>query len=81
MTCSICRAACIAGGNLCAPLDWESREAATEAGIDPDAFKREHVAAQHKMALSGPVWRCEYGHTMDATGYEMMKAAGIPPML
>ena len=78
--CPECSAACQAEGGLCGPMDAHSREAAAEAGIDADAAARDHRKTEHQMTLEGAAWRCRRGHTNEASGVEVMRAAGTEPL-
>ena len=79
--CSQCQHACVEEGGLCAPGDAHSVEVAQEAGIDFHDEQRLHKVRAHKMTIEGAVWRCERGHTREASGQEAMLAAGMEPML
>ena len=82
MICTSCRDQCIFEGGMCAPMDYVSRVVAEEVGItDVDAAVRDHQHVEHYFPLDGAVYRCKSGHTKDAAPADVMRAAGMEPML
>lgn len=81
--CAECQRECEEGGGLCAPLDYDSIEAARSVGItNPKKARLDHRRDDHPMALRGGNWRCgKCGHLTEAEPAVVMRAAGIQPML
>ena len=76
--CEVCRAEC----PQCKPLDFASREVASELGIDDiDGEWEFHYANGHPINLDGALWRCIMGHTVEASGIDVMEAAGARRLL
>ena len=41
----------------------------------------DHRRDAHRMNITGALWTCERGHELDANPSDVMKAAGMKPML
>ena len=82
MICEACRDQCSAGPGMCGPLDYADLIVAAELGMgDIDAVVEAHQRTDHAMPLDGAVYRCKAGHTKDAAPADVMRAAGLEPML
>ena len=81
MKCKACRQRCKDEGGLCGPLDYEEAKAVDMAGMDAVNAADTHKATEHGMTLGGALWQCAKGHDVDAAPADVMRGAGVRPML
>ena len=81
MKCKVCQQQCTDEGGLCGGFTFEEREGLRAEGFAVGPAIARHKATDHAMTLAGALWQCAKGHDVDAAPADVMRAAGVRPML